>query len=141
MSVTNAGYREVEHTADWELEVWAPDLAGLLVEAAHGMIALTGVQVDEPGRVQRRILLQTRDAEGLIVDFLGELLWAAEEERVGFTTFELEILQEEGGCRLDGTMTGGGIASQMKEIKAVTYHRLAVRETERGLEVRIVFDV
>ena len=25
-----AGYREVEHTADWELEVWATDLAGLL---------------------------------------------------------------------------------------------------------------
>jgi SHS2 domain-containing protein len=28
-----------------------------------------------------------------------------------------------------------------KEIKAVTYHNLAVRQTETGLAVNIVFDV
>ena len=33
----SAGYREIEHTADWELEVWAPDLAALLEQAARGM--------------------------------------------------------------------------------------------------------
>jgi len=30
VSKENPGYREVEHTADWELEVWAADLPGLL---------------------------------------------------------------------------------------------------------------
>jgi SHS2 domain-containing protein len=28
-----------------------------------------------------------------------------------------------------------------KEIKAVTFHNLAIHESERGLEVEIVFDV
>ena len=25
-----AGFRELEHTADWQLEVWAPDLPGVV---------------------------------------------------------------------------------------------------------------
>ncbi|MFC2053874.1 archease, partial [Chloroflexota bacterium] len=31
-----AGFREIEHTADWELEVWAPDILELLKQAAIG---------------------------------------------------------------------------------------------------------
>ena len=38
-------------------------------------------------------------------------------------------------------MEGGTLRSQEKEIKAVTFHNLEVRESERGLEVEIVFDV
>ena len=41
-----AGYRELEHTADWELEAWADDLPGLLEQAARGMYALSGVRLD-----------------------------------------------------------------------------------------------
>jgi SHS2 domain-containing protein len=33
------------------------------------------------------------------------------------------------------------IASLDKEIKAVTYHNLAVRQTRNGFEAHIVFDV
>ena len=36
------GFREHAHTADWELEVWAPDLPALLEQAAHGMYAISG---------------------------------------------------------------------------------------------------
>jgi SHS2 domain-containing protein len=39
-----AGYREREHTADWELEVWAPDLPRLLEQAARGMYRLAGLR-------------------------------------------------------------------------------------------------
>jgi len=38
-------------------------------------------------------------------------------------------------------VAGAPIESIAKEIKAVTYHNLAVRETARGLETTIVFDV
>ena len=39
------GFREHAHTADWELEVWAPDLPTLLEQAARGMYAISGVQL------------------------------------------------------------------------------------------------
>jgi len=38
-------------------------------------------------------------------------------------------------------MSGAPVGSPGKDIKAVTYHNLAIRKTERGLEVNIVFDV
>ena len=38
-------------------------------------------------------------------------------------------------------MEGGAVRSMEKEIKAVTFHNLEIRETGRGLEVEIVFDV
>lgn len=136
-----AGFLEKEHTADWEIEVWAPDLAGLMVQAARGMAALTGLELGQPGSEQREIHLQAGDAEGLIVDFLGELLWAGEQEGLAFDRFDLQVSSSDGGLSLDGRMSGGKILAQSKEIKAVTYHRLEVKETVRGLEAGIVFDV
>ena len=47
MPTQPAGFREKEHTADWELDVWAPDLPALLDQAARGMYWLMGAQLEE----------------------------------------------------------------------------------------------
>lgn len=132
-----AGYREIEHTADWELHIWAPDFSGLLVQSARGMYALTLMQLENEPRVTRQLEIVHSDREGLLVDFLTELLFISEDEGLGFDTFELEINDD----RFNAHLTGAPIRFQAKEIKAVTYHHLHVRETERRLEVNIVFDV
>lgn len=132
-----AGYREVAHTADWELEVWAPDLAGLLEQAAQGMYALTGVELAHGPRQRRRVEVEGGDPEDLLVAFLGELLFLTESEGLGFDRFRVEV---EGG-RVRAEAEGAAVRAQAKEIKAVTYHRLAVRASEGGLRTRIVFDV
>ncbi|HZD55520.1 MAG TPA: archease [Anaerolineales bacterium] len=132
-----AGYREVEHTADWQLEVWAPDLPLLFEQAALGMYALSGTRLALEPRLERKIELQDRDHEGLLVAFLSELLYLGESQGLGFDEFELQI----NGERLTARAKGARIESQSKEIKAVTYHNLEIREATRGLEVNIVFDV
>jgi SHS2 domain-containing protein len=132
-----AGYREVEHTADWQLEVWAPDLSLLFEQAALGMYALSGTQLAPEPRLERKIVLQDRDREGLLVAFLSELLYLGESRGMGFDEFELRI----SGERLSARVRGARIEFQSKEIKAVTYHNLKIREATRGLEVSIVFDV
>jgi SHS2 domain-containing protein len=132
-----AGYREREHTADWELEVWAPDLPRLLEQAARGMYKLTGVLLKCGPRHERIIELPVLDAESLIVDFLSELLYLVEEEGLAFDEFSLQISQD----KLIAELTGPPLESLEKEIKAVTYHKLSVRKTDLGLQVNIVFDV
>lgn len=132
-----AGYRELEHTADWELEVWAPDLGGLLEQAARGMYALMGVEVARGPRARRRVEVAGADREDLLVAFLEELLYLAERDGLAFDRFHLEI----GGPRVVAELEGGRIGARTKEIKAVTYHRLEVRETEDGIATRVVFDV
>lgn len=135
--MVNAGYREIEHTADWELVVWAPDLAGLLVQAAAGMYALSRTELADGPRVRREFSVPHPDAETLLVDFLSELLFLGEIEDLGFDTFQIEMDGEMCHCRAGGAR----LASQGKEIKAVTFHQMAVRQDEQGLRVHIVFDV
>jgi protein archease len=131
------GHREIEHAADWELEVWAPDLAALLAEAARGMYELMGVMLADSPRQQRRFELEAGDRESQLVDFLAELLHLAECERLAFDRLDIEALDG----RLAANLEGAPIASHTKDIKAVTYHRLEVRDTGSGLLTRIVFDV
>jgi SHS2 domain-containing protein len=132
-----SGYQEREHTADWELEVWAPDLPGLLEQAARGMYRLAGVRLKDSPRSQRVIEIPFSDAESLMVAFLSELLFLAEEQGLAYDEFSLEISEE----KLFAQLSGAPLESLDKEIKAVTYHKLEVRQTGRGLEVNIVFDV
>jgi len=132
-----SGYREIEHTADWELEVWAPDLRGLLEQAARGMYALSGTRWESSPLERRELDLHADDAESLLVLFLGELLHFIEQDNLAFAEFQLELH----GYTLHAQLLGAQIENIDKEIKAVTYHNLAVRQSENGLIVNIVFDV
>ena len=132
-----AGFREVEHTADWELEVWAADLPALLEQAARGMYALSGVHLGQVPAKPRRLVLPAGDPEKLLVSFLSELLYLQERDGLVFTSFNLVIEED----RLLAEIQGVPLAGLGKEIKAVTYHNLNLRQTQRGIEARIVFDV
>lgn len=132
------GFRENAHTADWELEVWAPDLPGLLEQAARGMYTLSGIQL-KPGIAQSRtITLQAADVEGLLVRFLTELLWLEQEQGLGFDAFSIVV---DDHYHLRAELQGYPLSHLEKEIKAVTYHNLKVSHTSQGLSVKIVFDV
>ncbi len=137
MEINIAGFREIEHTADWELQVWASDMVTLLEQAARGMYELSHTQITNVNRVERIVSIPFADRESLLVDFLSELLFYAEDEDLAFDEFQLDF----DGATLEARIGGALIDDQAKEIKAVTFHRMAVRETERGLEVNIVFDV
>ncbi|MBT3337857.1 MAG: archease [Anaerolineae bacterium] len=131
-------FEEISHTADWSIRVWADDLRGLLAESARGMWMLTNAEQAEGPRARREMSLEAYDAEGLLVAFLEELLYLSESEKIVFNEFKGLKVED---LRLSGIMEGGAVRSMEKEIKAVTFHNLEIRETGRGLEVEIVFDV
>lgn len=135
-------YREVEHTADWALHVWAPTLAELFVDAARGMYALSGAQVTaSSASVQRTIEARAdHDYEVLLVSWLQELLYLTESENLVFADFQVERLTPD---HLRATVAGAPSSrpDATRAIKAVTYHDLTLRQTEAGYAVTLVFDV
>jgi len=137
----STGYRELEHTADWALMVWAPDAAALLESAARGMYALSGARLQDGPRLRRSLSLRASDLEALLVAFLEELLYLGEMEGAAFDRFDLRVDAAEDGVRLQALLEGAPLAGRKKEIKAVTWHNLNVRRTPRGLETTLVFDV
>ena len=134
---TAAGFREIEHTADWELEVWAPDTAGLIEQAALGMLALSGTRLQASPRENRRLVVEGGDPAALLINFLNELLFIGETENLGFDAFSVQV--RPGSA--EALTSGAPIAFQEKAIKAVTYHNLEIREKAQGLTVNVVFDV
>jgi SHS2 domain-containing protein len=131
------GYEERTHTADWALRVWADDLPGLFGEAARGMNALSGAQLGDGPPIRRSLTLQAPDPESLLVAFLSELVYYAEQENLGFDRFEIHIQ----GAGLQAKLEGAALRSLSKAVKAVTYNDLHIRQAGGRFETEIVFDV
>ncbi len=132
-------FTTVEHTADWAITVLAPDLKQLFIVAANGMNSL---MLEEPESVslavKKRFNLSAIDDESLLVEWLSELAFWAETERLIFESFEIHKIEAN---YLEADVIGGVVPSIEKHIKAVTYHDLKIVATESGLEATIVFDV
>lgn len=132
-----AGYEEVQHTADWALRIWAPDLAALFEQAARGMFDLSGIRLQEGHREKRSLKVESTDAEGLLVNFLGDLLHILDQDGLAFDQFDLAVSE----TALIANLEGAPVAERKKEIKAVTYHNLSIQKNSQGLQAEIVFDV
>ncbi len=133
-------YREIEHTADWALKVWAPTREALFTEAARGMYALLRARRSEPAaRAAVHVIeVSAQDYESLLVAWLQELLYDTETEGSVFTEFRIEVLTP---TYLRAEVSGVPLGQLDKTIKAVTYHNLNIRHVPQGFEVTIVFDV
>lgn len=131
-------FEEIEHTADWAYRVRSKTLAELFVAAAFGLYSLVEMELVPKTQITRSIQIKAIDYESLLVAWLNELLYYHESEGLGFEQIQIEHLDE---TSLQAQITGAPTQQWLKEIKAVTYHNLSIRETEWGWEVTIVLDV
>jgi SHS2 domain-containing protein len=132
-------FEEVEHTADCALRIFGKDLRELMQHAAEGMNRLLGATLpDPPEGVERQIELQDIDVESLLVDWLSELAYLAESEMLVFDHIRIDEISP---VRLKASLRGCRASDLTQNIKAVTYHNLAVLQTENGLEATVVFDL
>ncbi len=131
-------FEEIEHTADWAYRVRGKNLAELLIQATLGLYSLVGMQLAPGAQITRSIQLKGIDRESLLVAWLNELLYLHESEGLGFEDIKINYLDE---TSIQAQVTGAPTQQWLKDIKAVTYHNLAICETESGLEVTLVLDV
>ncbi len=136
-------YRLLPHTADAAFEVEAPDLPGLFEAAASVLFDLV-VEIDRVagGPVEATIVAEAADRETLLVAWLSELLGGAMANGVVFSAFAVDaldathVLGRAWGEPLDPARHGF-----RTEVKAVTYHELALTEVPGGLRAHVVVDI
>ena len=132
-------WEEIPHTADLSLRVWGDDLRDLFENAARGMLELMGgPPAENLPLTERSYSLCAPDWETLLVDWLTELLYLAEDDEV--LASSVDVIKADDLC-LQARVTGWIGGRFDKLIKAVTFHDLAIVSTGRGYEVVIVFDV
>jgi protein archease len=135
--------REIEHTADLGFEVEAPTLPALFERAGLG---LTGFMVDlaavEP-RAQTTLAVEADGLAELLHDFLQALL--VRLQTGAFVAAELAV-HVQGTARVEAVARGEPLDVRRHgfrgELKAVTYHELAVRQAPGGgWWARVIVDV
>ena len=135
-------FETFEHTADLGLRVRAVSLNDLFAEAGRGLVA---VIIENPEtirpEVSRELRLQADSMENLFFDWLAELLYIFDEEKLALGRFEVTVV----GTALDAKVAGERIESGrhtfVREVKAITYHGLVVRQLGHHWEAEVIVDI
>jgi len=140
--MARAPYEEFEHTADLGLRARGGTWEELLANAGSGMIDLMLDPHSVRARDERTVEAEADDAEGLLVAWLGEILFALDAERFAPAAVEVDAADE---GRVQGRLRGEALDESRHQvrnvIKAVTWHDLKVAKTDDGYEVTVIFDV
>ena len=119
-------FKYLEHTADAEFVAYGRTMEEAFVNAARAMFGL----VVDPSMVRpaevREITLTAGSLEDLLFDWLSELLYLSEVDRLVFSKFEVKITKN-GEYWLNAKACGETVSPRHEiflHIKAVTYHDL-----------------
>jgi SHS2 domain-containing protein len=137
--VQPAGHRQIDHTADLALELWAPDERELLLEGARAIVEVLTEGASIEPRAERRIALCAVDREDRLVQWLNEVLYAAVTDGFLFASADLELAGSELAARVLGEEGAGDRVAT--ELKSVTYHDLLLESGADGWRARVVIDV
>ncbi len=135
-------YEIFEHTADLGLRVRAGSFAELLSEAGKGLFAMVvdDLATIEP-REAREIAVAGGDRTYLLFDWLNELLYLCDTERLAFSQFELELNETGLKAVARGEPLDPSRHRLTHEIKAITYHGLKVEESEGSWLAEVIVDI
>ena len=133
-------------TADIAFEATGRDLSELFTDAAD---ATTNVMVDnldaiEP-RETRRIELSNDKIDMLLFDFLQELIYLKDAERLLLRVRDAQIDKKEGKYFLKAEAAGETLDAarhhQRADVKAVTLHNFSVEKENGGWKATVLLDI
>jgi protein archease len=141
MAKPERGFESVEHTADVAFRGWAPDLTDLFRVMAEGLFHVIGGGARVEPSAKRILHLEAENPTELLHDWLETLNTLHQLHGELYTEFDPKLE----GNRLSATVRGGALEAASGElgieVKAVTWHDLDIRPTDRGLECYVLLDI
>ena len=133
-------YEWRSHTAEIELHVEAETAGDVFAEAVEAFGRL--VELEDGGEpAAEEVVVEARDAAGLLVAWLEELIFLADTRSfVPDRVAELELRDSESLSRLRARVEGR-IAALDPLVKAATYHALELAHECGRWRARVVLDV
>ncbi len=132
----------LDHTADIGLIVYGGNLKSLFENAGEAFFHLITDLRKVRRRVERRINIGGESLDRLMVDWLSELLYLHDVENLLFKGFKVESVGEGG---LMAVVKGEPFQQKIHviktEVKAVTYHRIEVRQEKGGWRAQVILDL
>jgi SHS2 domain-containing protein len=133
-------FEEISHTADIKIRARAPTIEALFSETFKAMMQIQ-YGTNCTGELLRRIEIESSDIESLITDFLSEVLFISEVERLVFSDASIKI----NGFSLTADLIGEPFDplrhSGGSEVKGISYSGLEITRDANGYMLDIIFDV
>jgi SHS2 domain-containing protein len=135
-------YQPLSHTGDLGMLVYGRDAPELFAHAAWAMFDLmSDATLIEP-RQTIDVSVAGNDLEDLLVRWLSELLYLYDTQRFLYCTATFTTLEP---TLLTATVHGESFDAMRHpidtEIKAVTYHQLAITATAGRWQAQVIFDL
>lgn len=135
-------YQTFEHTADLGLRVRAHDLNTLFAEAGRGLFSIVVENLNDVRPAQaRNFEIAGADREYLFFDWLNELLFVCDTERMVFAEFDVQVNEVGLVACARGEPLDPARHRLTHEIKAITYHHLKVEQTPDGWLAEVIVDI
>lgn len=131
------GHELLEHTADVGIRAWGDDLEGAFAEAGRALVELMGCAASSVTGT-RRLRVAGDDPGALLVGLLDELIFVCES---GDGVRDVAVTRTDGGLEASAEVGPIDPAAEGLEVKAATFHQLAVDERADAVEVRVFVDV
>lgn len=113
----------------------------------HASLALTEVMIDSTsieGKLIRNMKMDSESLEDLLFQFLEELVYLKDSDRLIFKTFNIHVINTERPW-LTAELKGEEISPQKHklrtDVKAVTYHMFTLKKEKNYWRARVVVDV
>jgi SHS2 domain-containing protein len=137
-----AHFELFEHTADLGVRVWAPTRAALIAPATEGLYAAIGEVVAGGAAAPWSVNLAGDEPALLLRDYLAEVLHLFDGARRRLARVEVQQFTDECLSVLgDACPVDMGRSVLVREIKAITYHELALRRVADGYEATWIVDI
>ncbi len=133
-------------TADIAFRAWGRTIEETFVSAAEATMSVMADDLDRIlPKVQRSSRVVNSDLELLLVQFLQELVYYKDAEKLLLRPQRLRLEERSEGYILTADLAGEVIdpgRHKLKvDIKAITLHRLKVGQTAAGWEATVVVDI
>ncbi|WP_121821331.1 archease [Halostella salina] len=134
-------YELRDHTADVAVAASGDRLGDAFAAAADGLAAAMCDDVPDAGdRFDVTVAAEGREA--LLFDYLDELIFQRDVRSVLPVDNRATVTERDGEWHLSGSARGVPLSAvSAREVKAVTYSEMDLRETESGWAAYVVFDV
>jgi len=135
-------YETFDHTADMGVRVFGRTAEELFANAAYALSDLLTDLNHVRERLAYDLHVEAADREELLVRWLNELLFLAESPGYLFKRFSISHLSP---TSLQAVAHGESFDPSRhkfnREIKAVTYHQVAVKEEDGRWQAGVIFDI
>ena len=140
-----AFHKFLDHTADVFFVAKAETLPQLFEQCAlaveESMVDVTKVKAKQ----KQKILVEHEKIEGLLFDFLDELLFFKDYKQLVFSKFEITIEEKNGKqellCFASGEKLDLTRHDPRVDVKAITMHMFEVKQVDKGWKAQVLIDI